>query len=331
MVAALGLPAPPSRETPTAHWWRYVDEARTHDVLAQWLDIEGYLLVRETARAAPEPYEERITTRQPWEARVALWALECRLAALGPYWRLRSIDRGWSRIGRPIGLAAPDARPAEIFPHERLLVHHYHDEQGRADQLVAALRRAGDAERYQIVRAELDATSLELGRMRLLSANVAAPVMRSLVTREQMAMAETGMAKLVTRDDYRRAFGHAERASMLGHEIETRVVANQWERPARARSDDEEFQLFLSTLNDKRLLALHARFLGAREEELALAGGPPAIRKLVHDKRALAEHGEQHLLTILEASLLARERMRSGRLSKWDPEVRALTRLAFYL
>jgi hypothetical protein len=84
-------------------------------------------------------------------------------------------------------------------------------------------------------------------------------------------------------------------------------------------------------LDDPRLLALHSRYLTGDTERTILAGGPPAIKRHIAARRVETPHHDQHLLTLLEASLLARERMGSGRLTRWDPEVRALTRLAYYL
>jgi hypothetical protein len=342
MVAAILAPlvapaaqghAEPRPAAPRFAWWRFLERARTHEVLVEWREAEGVLRLRETCPGAPDSrLDEALRIAKPWEARVALWQIECRLNALGSYWQQKSTDAAWHRLLAPPGASMPDARRNMVIdvPHAPL-VHHYHDERGGGDNLIAALR--GQASRFLVLRAQLDVPSLEIGRIDVLHANLAQPMTRSLVMREQMVLAQAGQAKLVSRDDYVRSFGHGGevRAARLIDEVVGRVRDQKFERPAARLEDRDIYAEFLLTVNDPRLHALHHRFLAPGEEAALLAAGPVAIRKAVATKRAAADHNARHLLTILEASLLARERMLVGKLVRSDPEVRALTRLAYYL
>lgn len=320
--------------SPQEGWWRYVERGRHHEVIARWRVAEGEIVVRESSPLVPGlavEQAQRIT--QPWEARLALWLLESRLSQLGEYWRERSIARGWLRIGRPVNAPVIDLRANQIVDASLIPVaHHYFDEHGGGDTLIAALK-AAQPERFVVIRAEMDVPSLDLGRIDVVHPMLPGPLVRSVVAREQIGLAQAGLPKLVTREDYHRAFGAGgdKRAARLVGAVVDRMRDGQLERPRTVAAVEDVYQEFLGWLSDPRLLALHHRFLVGTEEDEVLAGGPPMIRKLIAAKRAGADHHEQHLLTILEASLLARERLQSGKLDRRDPEVRALTRLAYYL
>lgn len=304
--------------------WQYLDEARVHAVAAALLDDR--IVVREWAQGAST--EQAFPVRAPWEAQLALWTLEARLALLGAYWRRTGGEDGWVKIEPPRGAPVPDLRPAQIV--DRIVLHHYHDLTGRLDELVAAVPHDG---RFQVVRAEFELPTLEVGRVRLVRDGLVGPLVRSALVHEQVVRVNDDRTKLVTAGDYDRALGWngARRAAAALEAIEGRVIDAQWERPPPAPTEDDVFALFLGMLDDKRLLALHARYVTPAEEEELMTGGAPAIRRYLATRRAQTPHQEQHLLTLLEASLLARERMRAGQLTRWDPEVRALTRLAYYL
>ena len=317
---------------PAGAWWHYVDEARTHHVVVEWREGDRTLLVREGSPGSAE-MAERHSVAQPWETRLALWLLEARLAHLGRYWRQRSHARGWSLVTLPRGAPALDPRACEALAGTgAVALHHYHDERGRTDRLLAALAEP-TPDRYLVLRADLDAASLDVRRLDVLQRAVPAPLMRSLLARERMPLVEQGVRQLVTREDYERAFGAGgeARARRLVREVLEHARDGRRERPRARASEEEEFQELLVRLSDPRLLALHHRFLAADEEDHLLAAGPLAIRKAIAAKRDEAEHTQQHLLTILEASLLAREKQRCGTLVPGEPEVRALTRLAYYL
>ncbi|HUR68150.1 MAG TPA: hypothetical protein VM370_02810 [Candidatus Thermoplasmatota archaeon] len=315
-------------------WWRYLECAHAHEVLAEWRAAEGVLLLRETAPGAPDArLESALRIAAPWEARVALWQLEARLAALGAYWRQRSSDgAGWRALLRPAGAPEPDMRrnmviDATLAP----LVHHFHDELGRGDHLLAALRSPG--ERFVVIRAQIDVPGLDVGRIDVLHPRLPERMAKSVVMREQLALMEQGLAKVTTRSDYLRAFGDGgdHRAQRVMDAVRARVREGDLARPERSHEAKEEYAEFLILINDPRLRALHKRFLTAKEESELLTQGAAAIAKAIAYKRAFVDHTAQHLLTLLEASLLARERLRTGKLAREDPEVRNLTHLAYYL
>lgn len=321
--------------------WQYLDEARTHAVAAVWHRrrpdgsgdpsraaalLDDRVVVREWAQGSSS--EQVFPARAPWEAQLALWTLEARLALLGAYWRRTGGAGGWVKIAPPRGAPIPDLRPAQIT--DRIVLHHYHDPTGRLDELIAAVPHHG---RYQVVRAELELPGLAVGRVRLIHDALVAPLMRSALVHEQVVRIKDHRPKLVTAGDYDRALGWngARRAAEALEAVEGRVVDRQWERPPPAPPEDDVFAIFLGMLDDPRLLALHTRYLAQGDEDPLLVGGAPAIHRHMATLRAQVPHQEQHLLTLLEASLLARERLRSGQLTRFDPEVRALTRLAYYL
>lgn len=333
MVSAFAPRAWPPAPTraPAATWARYVDAARSHEVVATWDPTRGVHVVREQALREPgPPLVDATPAARAWEAQVARYALESRLALLGTYWRQRAGEPGWTRVGAPAGAMRPDLRAAEVFPAERGVLMHHHDATGRLDLLVAALR---EGDRFNVVRADVDVPALEVGRIAFLAEGVSAPLMRSLLAREELALAPARMPKLVTREDYATAFGEdaAERALRLLDELVHRAANRQLERPARVVEGGEPMAEFLAALRDPRLLALHARHLEPGEDAALVEGGHVAIHRHVQRLRSKTGHAEQHLLTILEASLVARAAMRSRRLVASDPEVRALTRLAYYL
>lgn len=329
----VGAPQPlgPKPPAPAKATWRYVERGRAHDVRVEYAMPSATMRIVELAREGR--IEQHLQVHRPWEARVALWLLEARLAQLGEYWRTRTGLPGWTRVLRPVGAPIPDARENEaIRPSSAPLFHHYHDERGGGDRLLAALRDEG-APRYTIVRALLDVENLNLGRIDVLHKAMPDVLSRSAILREQIALTQTGLGKLASLDDYERAFGFGgeKRAARLVEEVVSRVRDGDLDRPMAYAEDSDVYAEFLLRIHDPRLLALHRRFLGAGEEDALLEAGPVIIRKAIQHKRLEVDHREQHLLTILEASLLAREKMRGRKLTRHDPEVRALTRLAYYL
>ena len=333
MVSVAARPRDASAPRPQAAWWRYVERGRSHEVRVDWCERASRLRVVEFAPAAPDARIVQESQARPWEARVALWVLEARLAHLGEYWRQRSDAKGWSPVLRPAGAPSADARENEVVrPAGAAFVHHYHDERAGVGDLLAALR-AEQASRFLVVRAALDVTNLDAGRVHVLHRDLPAPLARSAIASEQLALTQVGLGKLVTRDDYRRAFGDGgdRRAARLVDEVVRRVRTGHMGGAALIPEAADEYGEFLAALQDPRLLALHRRFLRGDEEDEILSRGAVEIRKAVRAKRGEVDHREQHLLTILEASLLAREKMRSGSLERSGPEVRALARLAYYL
>lgn len=317
-----------------------MDEPRTHEVRLELLQGEpSYILVRENAPGETDPdarLEDRVPLREPWAARLRHWELECQLSMLGRYWRNQVGRPGWSLVGRPAGAPVLDLRGSEPLRRgDGSVVHHLHQGPGERDRILAALRLPSDvAASYQIVSAEIDLGMAEAREIVVLHARLPEGPSRSRLVRGVMDLAARGYRALVTGEDYATAHGAAgaRQAAAAWEDALGRIRAGELGEAAPVeREQAATLSEFLHVLNDPRLHALHRRFLTPAEEEALVASNGPAIRRAVAQRRARATHQEQHLLTILEASLLARERIRHKRFRCTDPEVAALRRLAFYL
>lgn len=85
---------------------------------------------------------------------------------------------------------------------------------------------------------------------------------------------------------------------------------------------------FRGALTHPRILALHERFLVPGEDVALFAQGELALRAAMKAKRAAARREEQHLLSILEASLLIRYALRPGGDRNVDPHAADLLKRA---
>lgn len=95
----------------------------------------------------------------------------------------------------------------------------------------------------------------------------------------------------------------------------------------------EEVQTDLMTaLTNPRLLALHGRFLTTQEQAECQRGGELAIRQVIKGKRVHCDPAQQHLLSLVEASLLTRHALSSHGRIRADPMmVDLLRRSLIYL
>lgn len=332
--------APRASAPPAPSGWRYVDEARTHGLSLEWRAGDPSVLVlREWAPGEPDAsarLEELLPLREPWAARLRHWELEAQLSLMGRYWRQQAGHAGWSLVGRPAGAPTVDLRPSESMAREDAsLVHHFHQRGGERDRILAALRIPSDPRQaYQVVSAELDFAAVEARGVCVLHPRLPPGLARSRLARGAMDLSARGYRALVTREDYVSAFGAGgpRQAAALWEDVLGRLRAGHLGAAGDDEGDDAtSLAEILHVLNDPRLLALHRRFLAPEEEAVLVTSNGPAIRRAVAQRRAQASHQDQHLLTVLEASLLARERIRHKRFRCTDPEVAALRRLAFYL
>ncbi|HVM45905.1 MAG TPA: hypothetical protein VM582_08225 [Candidatus Thermoplasmatota archaeon] len=126
-----------------------------------------------------------------------------------------------------------------------------------------------------------------------------------------------------------------------------------WKLPERLMSDDNPYEIeysepesrerepvapvakieentldFRGALTHPRILALHQKYLAPGEEESLFAQGEIALRAAMKAKRQAATLQEQHLLSILEASLLVRYALRPGGDRSIDPRAADLLRRA---
>lgn len=323
-------PAPAPQGVAPARW-RYVDAARTHEVHAGLRPgAPPVFVVRESRHDNDDPAEsfaEETALEAPWEAQLAQWRLESRLAQLGAYWKHDARDPGWRALVRPQGAPALDLREMSGTPYRgRVALHHLHAREEGDVVLLAIPDATPRGIRYAIARATLRELDAEAADVRLLHARLPEAPARSLLAREIQRLRERGHETLADAADLARA--HAEgpaRALACYRALLERLSEGRLGAPARREAPiDPLYTDYLAALTDPRLLELHARYLGAQEQADALAAGAHAIRRLVAEKRRAAPVADQHRLSLLEASLLARVQLRPG--GRVDPEVAALVR-----
>ena len=334
-------PAPPPAGLTLARWL-YVDERRAHEVHAGVRGADEFV-VKESAYANDDPDEILETaTRfaEPWEAGVLLASLEQRLGLMGAYWKFDVAAPGWTRVPSPT-LASLDVRPVtdEALDPGRVAFHHFR-KRGSKDVVLATIPAATPrGTRYLTAEATFAFPDAEDGDVRILHPRLPTAPWTSLVLARHLDLRDRGFDKLVGRTDLELAHGARARSEAIGcyQGILRRISEGRLGSPtpdvAREIPIDDLYTDYLRNLTDPRLMALHARFLQADEEAHALAGGELAIRQLVQRKRQAAPRtqDEQMLLTILEASLLARAGLKVGN-ARVDPEVAALVRrFAYYL
>lgn len=324
-TAAAGVPpALPVLVAPapgfTTARWLFVDEKRSHEVFA---GLRGdVFVVKESAfgnTIADEILSYEIPLAEAWEGAMRLLELENRLALVGNYWKHDALAPGWSQL-RPRAFASIDLRP--ILHQARVHFHHY-QKRGAPHVTLAILPRPGP--RYLLARAEYEYPLVEEGSLELVHARLTPGPALSLLAREQLDLLARGYEKVLVANPTM----HEAHDALLRRLSEGRLGAA---RERSASPVDEFYTDYLANLNDPRLIALHARFLSPEEENHAIAAGPLAIKRLIQAKRV--EHKENEtgmLLTMLEASLLARDGLNAYK-PHVDPEVAALVRrFSYYL
>lgn len=322
--------------------WHYVDEARAHEVHAGVRPgARAAFVVKESAYQnddASEIVAQEIPLEAPWEAQLHHWQLESRLAALGRYWKNDAANPGWRALVRPQGAPELDLREVAVSPYRgRIVFHHFHH-RAREEEclLVGAPTPSARGRRWLLARAAFRFPEGAEADVALLHAHLPDAPARSVIAREHLLLKEKGFEKLVWAPDYLRAHGAdwAHDAGRAFAEVLRRISEGRFGPPAAAPSAPEDaiYTDYLHALTDPRLLEIQARFLSPEEQEEALAGGEGAIRRLVARKREGASSDDQLKLTLLEASLLARDQLRPGQRARVDPEVAALVRrFAYYL
>lgn len=318
----------------------YVDSGHTHEVRAGVRPgPTPEFVVREStfqSDRADEMVEEVTRIEAPWEAQLYHWQLECRLSTLGKYWRLDSMENAWRSLVAPQGRPDLDTREVIANPYGgRVILYHFHDAVEKREKLLVAIPNAGpQGKRYLLAIATFEMLAAADAHLELLHAHLPEAPTRSVVVREHMALRDPRWKKLVSGSDFDRTHGPGwpREAGAAYAEILRRISEGSFGSPYKPRADayDPVYTDFVRALTDPRLLALQARFLTPEEQEKALAAGEHAIRRLITAKRASANPDEQHKLTMVEASLLARDQLRPG--ERVDPEVSALVRrFSYYL
>lgn len=318
----------------------YLDEARTHQVLAHVLpDGPGFRFVTREAPyaapgAAPVAWVESVARfRDAWEAKFHVADLEGRLASIGRYWRQEQGRPGWTPVHRNPATPRVDLRCLDLGgPVPGASFHPFHHAgEGRDRLLVALPRKGAGAGSWALAALEFAYPRVEEGRLGLVHAALPAPVLRSVLAREHIAARQGGFEKLTQPAEFALAYGPTWRERLLRtfEAVVTRIAT--WrppeaeDAPAQAPSPEGVADLdYASALAHPRLLDLHRRFLKPGEEQALMRAGVPAIRRAVAAKRRAAAHSDQHRLSALEASLLVRHAVASK--TPVDPEAARLLR-----
>lgn len=342
MGAPARPPSPPAAPRPppppaglTLARYLYVDDARTHEVTAGPRD--GAWVTKEGALGSTEP-KERVESVQPfsalWEARVLQYELESRLAALGRYWRNDISTGTWARVTAPATPAAGTLDAATRLDDAAAEFRLLHHPGGRDRVLVSLPWSARDARRFALVQFDFAFPDAENGAQAIIHPQLPQVIHRSLLLREHMQLASRGYHKLARPADFERALGADYRRDLdrCYHVILRRLSEGAPRpKPLEERPIDETYTDYRAALGDPRVAALHARFLKPGEEAQLVTAGDMAIRRFIQAKRMTTRRADQHLLTLLEASLLARASLDTPE-HHVDPEVAALVRrFAYYL
>lgn len=322
----------------------YVDEARTHHVHARLVeDLDTGRLQFLVMESSYEGFsnEDLLFTRVPlhdaWEARFHQADLEGRLAQIGKYWRHdRATNAGWLALRRNPGVPRVDLRPVPWDERERGLgFHHFHRPGEQERLLVTVPRPLPVGMRFTVAHLEFNFPEARTGELRLLHDHLPIAPLRSLLTREHVELSRRGYDKLIDPREFSMKYGPDWRKMM--HDafavVVERVADNQLGKAAAPEELVRDAGLasdFQRLLADPRLAAIHRKFLAAKDEEILLGTNEVMVRRWVGSKRSRTRHEEQHLLSLVEASLLARMAIHHG--SALDDSIaRQLRRLAFYL
>lgn len=302
----------------------YVDEARTHSVR---VSLEGRTLtIVESAVGEVDPAAAVRSTHEivdGWELTYHRAELEARLAQLGAYWK--SDGGAWHRV--------PVARRIDVEPIRlgQAGLHHYHHP-GKVGRTLLTLpaRVVGRS-----VLAELETEGLEAVDGRLLHASIADGPLRSLIARVHAEATRSGYAKLRAANEFSFLYGddwQTKLARLVTHSA-TRLAKGEALVPPAPKVVPQAPTAVIvppELLAHPRLGEIHACFLAPGEEDDLLLRGEHAIRRAVTLKRKTASAAEQHLLSILEASLLVREGARDHTLVETEI-IDRVHRLEFYL
>lgn len=329
-----GPSAPPVRIDVT-----YVDEARSHQLSARTVSgSDGWeFVVVEGAPGAKgdDLLVTRLPIRDGWEARFHQADLEGRLAQMGRYWR-HEPSRGWAMLRRHPGVPRVDLRAMTFDePEGRVAFHQFHHGGRDPDQLLVSVpRHVENGLRFLLADLSWDFPKARAGHLRILHERLTPGPLASLLTREHMDLARRGYDKLVTPQAFGFLYGPDWRAQVREafREVMSRIRERRvgdGERPDAPERDDALTD-YHRLLLDPRLAAVHRRFLPRDEEARLLMGQEVDIHRWVAAKRRTTDHASQHLLSLLEASLLARLGLKHG--THVDANVaRQLRRLAYYL
>lgn len=312
--------AAPTRQAGAVSW-RYEDARGEHVVQAGVVrDALGLgFLARETAPREPTgEVLERFELGAWWEATVHRAELETRLAALGAY--VERVSR--RRVAPLAGLPLLDTRPAPLAaPPPATDLHCFHD--ARRDRQTLLVHTRGAA----ILRLRLDGEV----PLDLVHGPLPLTLQRSVLAREHLRLARDGAEKLVHARDLALVLGPDWEEDLL------RALRDALRGVAVAKPEGPALPVdgvldgaFARVLLDPRVADVEQRYLAGGERDALVERGEHAVRRAVAAMRLRVPVAEQHLLTVLQASLLARVDAREGRPVAAET-ARVLARLDYYV
>lgn len=342
---------------PRARLWRYLDEARTHQVDA-WteLDADGAsrYIVQERLFGHDDPQDmhvERHPLKAPWETTMHQADLETRLALLGSYHAQDSArGGGWFRLRAPLAAGRPalDLEAMRIPGGQaNIEFHHYQRMDGaRAVTLLGVAQELAAGKRYLLGRLDYRFPDVDGGNLRVVHPRLPQPVYRSLLAQQHLELHELEFRKSgegIRADSQSWAalracldailsrllqgnLGDRARPAQLPTELQVALRASAGASKAARQFGVEDEGLgsasavaarpmgkfdemdpdILSALGNPKLLALHARWLQPGEDIALQKSGELAIRERIVKLRASVPAEEQHIVSLLEASLLVR-------------------------
>jgi hypothetical protein len=339
---------------PRVRAWRYVDEARTHDVQA-WIETDHPHLryvVHESLLGDDDPHDahtDKHPISSPWEATIHQADLEARLALLGKYVVHDSARPGWvplrpTLVGKSLDLEPlriPERPPAIEFHHYQRL------DALRAVTLLGVAQETPAGTRHLLARLDYRFPEVEGGNLRVVHPRLPPPVYRSLLAAQHLELhalefRKTGegiradpqgwaalratldaiLSRLLegsSKDPTKRrpemdatqkallaAAGASKGPRTYEVEDENAGPSSAVTGPRPKAMIDELDPGIMDALQNPKLLALHARWLAPGESEKLQKGGERVIRAAVNKLRGTVAPHDQHLLSLLEASLLVR-------------------------
>lgn len=310
--------------------WSYADEERTHEVrvLIRGQAPERQMHVVESAFGDRDPDSMVRSTHRldaEWDARYHTAELEARLGMLAQYWK--NEGSGWTQVPRRRSIV--DLTPLSLDVASRKAnVHHFHHASG-GERMVLAL---ASARPDRAVLAELDLEQLVPKSARLVHARLPPGPLQSLLAVAHLQANQAGYLKVTSPSEFAFLYGPHWKGQIAGAITEgvRRLSARERAAATQATAESSSPVVSMAVLSDPRLRKVHEQFMREDEEQALIDSGEAAIHRAIAWKRKDTPHGEQHLLSLLESSLLIREQLKRG--GRVDADLVAmLDRLAYHL
>lgn len=329
----------PSPDDPVA--WKarhliYLDEGRTHELHAEINRVDaGLALVTTEFPAGSQDPLEALQMEQvlktPADALARLRDLETRLSSAGPYWRADAADMAWTKVD-PGAMPSFDMRAHEFDLPEgggRIRFHHFHA--SGKDRLFVSMPRRDVEGRHVLADLAFEFPKIDAAEVNVLHARLAPQLLQSRLVQEHIDLPRRGFRKLVEPAQYESAFGSGWRdAARETFQHATSLLLGRArpavkEPPRGVASLTEEID---RVLRSAAVADAFRHFLTESEARELLRGGEFLIRRWVNQRRRRADHRDQWRLSLVEASLLVRWALDTGRQHLVDEEGSKLVRMA---